>query len=204
MTQEQKPKPQPGQCYTAGTHIIDKALLNFTIGLAVAIALGLSIITIFIRKQQFSCCPVILFAIIVAGIVYAFGFLGAIAASTREKSYKVTMLSALGATYVGSFCFVFPIFFVQSIIYFIRFLIPRYSLELGNYVPRLTNMRQYLENKYCHIDEFCLWNTAVGGLIGALMDTVILGVGMVLLFSLVNTISAVIKVSSDVKPSQNK
>jgi hypothetical protein len=195
---DEKQKQAPA--YTTGAYIIDKALVNFSVGLAVGLSILISVFFVILRLNHLSFCPVIMFFIIAGGFVYAFGFMGAFVASCKEKSFKITRLRAVLASIISSFSFMFPIYFVVSILYFLMFFVPNYQHTIVNYVPKVTNIQFYLQLKYCNYGEFCLWTSAFGKLIGNLIEALLLGVGLAIVFSIINSITAFLKVAADTKP----
>lgn len=192
---EPKIDQQPATTYNAFTHIIDKGILNFFIGLLVSGALAISELLVFLRHEAFGFCPLIMLLVIALGFVYAFGGIGITAGNTKEKSYKVTLLAAIFAAIAGSFAFMAPICFVQSILAFLRFLIPRYSIYISTYVPHVTNMKSFLES-FCEPGQLCVFSSSFGNLLGSLLDTLILGIGLAIFFSIINSITAILKISS--------
>lgn len=199
QTSPQKTHGQKGReaGYNSFTHIIDKGILNFFIGLAVTVAIVISLGISLLGTSAHSCMPLFFFLVIAVGFAYAFGGIGLMAASTKEEGFKVKLMAAIAATIVGSFCYISSLLFLQIILKFIIFFIPRYSVFIASYSPRLELSSVYLSKTFCQPGvEFCFFYTQFGRVFTHMVDAVILCVGLAIVFSVINSVVATIKVMS--------
>lgn len=199
QTSPQRLPAQKGQnaAYNSFTHIIDKGIYNFLIGLAVTIAIILSIGLSLLGQNPHSCIPLLFFLVIAVGFAYAFGGIGISAASTKEEGFKVKLVPAIGATIVGSFCYISSLLFLQIILKFLVFFIPKYHLYIQMYSPRLELSSVYLSRTFCEPGvDFCFFYTQFGRVFSNMVDSVILCIGLVVVFSIINSVVAMIKVMS--------
>lgn len=195
---EAQPQKQKKGNYNTFTHIIDKAIINFFIGLIVAGAIAISTWLNMAGNNFRTFLPMLLFLVIVVGFGYAFGGIGVVAGSSKEKDFEVTKFRGIAAAVVSSFAYVFPLFFLQVLYNFIGLLMPKFHVYLQSFMPVTKLSYVILINKFCteRSTEICFFNSSFGIFVSRMLDVLIFAIGLGLVFSLINSIVAIFKVSS--------
>lgn len=190
---QQKKKPS----YNVFTHVVDKCILHFFAGLFLAGPIGLLIILHIGRISDNHIISLILFLMIIGSIGYAFFGIGVNCSHSKEESYHVKTIPALIATFFSSVVFLFPLYFLQSVIRLVMDIVPRYNMILIKYMPKIAISSHLLESNFCEPgSRSCFFTSWFGRVLQHLIDLFILCIGLSTLFFIVNAIVVIISVSS--------
>ena len=192
QTQEKKKSS-----YNWLSHSIDKAILNFGMGFVIASSIAILVVMKINRMHLHGWIPFILFLLIAVGFAYAFGGIGISASKTKAEGYRVTKTAAVAASTVSSFVYWFPVFFLQIILSFMIYILPVYSVTIRPFLPRVTKIYGYFRSTCEASGKFCAFNSQFGAIMGGFLDLLILLCGLGILFSVINSIVAIIKLSGN-------
>ncbi|MEW5819618.1 MAG: hypothetical protein AB1782_05455 [Cyanobacteriota bacterium] len=183
--------------YTYLNHIIDKCVFNFIAGFIVAASIAIIIGLNLTGIDAKACIPLILFLIVVSGFAYAFFGIGISCSSTKQENFNITLLPAFGATIASTFTYMFPMFFLQVLLNFTIFLLPKYDAILKAYKPTPKFSHTLLVKKFCDTSstDICFFHSQFGIITSQFLDVLLLFVGLSVIFSIINCVVAFFKIS---------
>lgn len=200
MQQQEQHKPsaqKKSSGYNIFTHIVDKCIYNFFAGLFLAVPLALIIILNLARFDMHGTIPLLLFLVIIFSFGYAFFGIGYGCGQTKDEFYTVTIFSALSATLFSCLTFVFPLLFIQTVVRLVMDIVPGYNNIFIQYMPHPNLSHTILTSTFCSGQQVCFFDSGLGKVLNHLLDILILGIGLSVLFFIVNSIVAIITVSSN-------